>query len=362
MYPALQRAFLALTEADADRRHVILLTDGVPSPGDFEGIARRMAEAGITVSTVSISAGADQMILKDLSKIAGGRHIHCESADELTQRLVAEARSAAEEKRDRYPLFVYRTLPGLDLGSAPPLAGYAMTSPKSGAELLLMAGAGDPLLAWRRYGEGAVVAFASTLDGEWTEDWRAWDGYGGFWSRIGRLAERKLQPADYSVSVERNDGTAQITLDVVQHDGTFLNDADARVNSQFTPLGTDGEPRQLVSGARMGQVAPGRYGLEVPSTELGVYELGVAWQDSASRTRRAKGSFVVDYPDELLLRPTDAELLRNVSTATDGIYPAAPDDVFAARSRSVPRVTPLWRAMLLAVVLLFVLEVVVRRF
>ena len=33
MYPAVQRAYLALSQADTDSRHCILLTDGVPTPG-----------------------------------------------------------------------------------------------------------------------------------------------------------------------------------------------------------------------------------------------------------------------------------------------------------------------------------------
>ena len=41
---------------------------------DYKRVAADMAKAGIVVSTVSISQGAEQEILKDISTLAGGRH------------------------------------------------------------------------------------------------------------------------------------------------------------------------------------------------------------------------------------------------------------------------------------------------
>jgi uncharacterized protein with von Willebrand factor type A (vWA) domain len=43
MYGAVERAFLALNQTVADRRYMILLTDGIPSSGDYLKIAERMA-------------------------------------------------------------------------------------------------------------------------------------------------------------------------------------------------------------------------------------------------------------------------------------------------------------------------------
>ena len=69
-FPLRGRGYLALEQVVADRRNVIVLTDGVPSPGDFDRLARSMAEANITVSTVTVSPGADQTIMEDIADLA----------------------------------------------------------------------------------------------------------------------------------------------------------------------------------------------------------------------------------------------------------------------------------------------------
>ena len=54
MGPAMDKAYLALNECFAKLKHVIIMTDGVSHPGDFESQAKKMAEAGITVSMVAL--------------------------------------------------------------------------------------------------------------------------------------------------------------------------------------------------------------------------------------------------------------------------------------------------------------------
>ena len=43
MYPAMDDAYQALAGASAKLKHCIMLTDGISSPGDFEGLASEMA-------------------------------------------------------------------------------------------------------------------------------------------------------------------------------------------------------------------------------------------------------------------------------------------------------------------------------
>jgi Mg-chelatase subunit ChlD len=356
MFPALQRAYLALTEAHADRRHVILMTDGVPSPGDFNEIAAKMAMAGITVSTVSIGAGADQLILKDISRIAGGRHIHCEAAEELTEKLVQEARSAAKTERQQHAVAVYRRLPDLDVASAPPLGGYVLTSPKPEAELLLLAGPGDPLLAWWRYGAGKAAAFTSTVGSEWGAAWQRWDGNAMFWSRVAELVARKPSPPNFNVEVTRHDATCRVTLDVVNEDATFRNEADVVVR----PWVQRGPPIDL-DAWWMPQVAPGRYEQQIELPGLGAYMLDIKPPRHRRHWGDAQRGVTWDYPDELKLAPADENLLRNVAVVSGGICDPTPEQISAPTGRTVERVTLLWRFLVLASLIVFVVEVGVRR-
>ena len=56
MAPAMEEAHETLRSTVAKLKHVIILTDGMSSPGDFEGIAQAMAADRITVSTVAMGA------------------------------------------------------------------------------------------------------------------------------------------------------------------------------------------------------------------------------------------------------------------------------------------------------------------
>jgi len=210
MYPALVAACLALEEVPADRRHAIVLTDGIPSPGDYAELAAKMAAAGITVSTVSVGGDADQAIVRDLARIAGGRHYHCDDAAAIPEILVADARKAAEA-RSLVPQS-YGPLEGLDVAGMPPLGGYALTSPRPEGELMLLIGGGDPLLAWRQYGRGISVAFTSSVADLQGATWREWEGSGPFWAGLCRLAMRH---APVRLAAAPSDGDSQSAAAVI---------------------------------------------------------------------------------------------------------------------------------------------------
>jgi hypothetical protein len=54
LYPAMARAYEILVAAKARLKHVILLTDGISTTGDFDAMARQMASAKITVPVTSM--------------------------------------------------------------------------------------------------------------------------------------------------------------------------------------------------------------------------------------------------------------------------------------------------------------------
>ena len=64
MYPPMVEAYEALSTTVSKLKHVIVLTDGISSPGDFEGITGDMAAGRMTVSTVAVGEGADQDLLE----------------------------------------------------------------------------------------------------------------------------------------------------------------------------------------------------------------------------------------------------------------------------------------------------------
>jgi hypothetical protein len=334
---------------------MILVTDGIPAPGDYCRIAKDMSDAGITLSTVSISPGAEQDLLKKMARIAGDerRHRHCDDPADVPRILVQETQAAASEKglHDFRP-FVLRSLPGLDVQSAPELAGRVPTGLKEGAEPLLMAGA-DPLLTWWRYGDGVVVAFTTDAKNRWGRRWQSWPGYGAFWKRLVRHAARRPKPSNVSMEIRRSRGRAVVTLDVRDEELKLVDGAGVSV----VVTGPDDEASALDAT----QVAPGRYEASFAADKLGQYTVAAVTQDGSGSESREKQTLFVDYPDEMFFKSTNHTLLKSVAAATGGAYDPEPSSVFTPDGRTVERITPLWCWLIFAAMILFIVDVGLRR-
>jgi Mg-chelatase subunit ChlD len=210
MAPALEKAFLALHEAFAGQKHIVMLTDGISHPADFVALADRIARTGITLSTVALGKEASRPLLEDMARIGKGRFYACASAEAVPNVFAIETASASKLGICEEPFFprrkkgqnsfsppVAKSVPepfafdGIDLGGAPSLLGYVETQPKPGAHVVLTSGTGEPLLAWLRFGEGMSVAFTSDAEGRWGAAWLAWPEFGRFWTRVVRAALRR---------------------------------------------------------------------------------------------------------------------------------------------------------------------------
>ena len=197
MYPALDKAYLALRESSADLKHMIVLTDGVSSPGDFYGLVKKIAAAGITVSTVAIGEEADGPLLRDIAEQAKGHFYFCDDVARVPRIFVLETSIAGKMGVTEEPFFprVVHAVPwlaGLDFPHAPTLLGYVETQPKPAGQLVLAAKNGDPLLVLGHYGRGTSVAFTSDIESRWAAAWLRWAGFDRFWARLAREAMRKL--------------------------------------------------------------------------------------------------------------------------------------------------------------------------
>jgi uncharacterized membrane protein len=355
MYPAVERAVLALEQTDADRRHMILLTDGIPWPGDYREIARGMAESGITLTTVSISPGAEQELLREMASVAGGRHHHCDDAAAVPAILVQETQAvASEEDQQEFSAFALRSLPGLDISSAPKLLGFAKTDVKPDAEPLLFAVAGHPLLSWRRHGAGITVAFTADVKDRWAARWQDWPGYGPFWKRLVRHAARRLAAEPLDLRLAKTGQTITVRVDTPA-DASGKRLTNARLSATVSP--SDGDALTLA----LDQIAPGLYQTEFAADRSDQYVVRVSCETTSPQRWEGERTLLVDYPDELRLRRTNEALLRNVAAVTGGVYDSDPDSVFAPDGRSVERITTFWRYFVLAALLLLIVDLGLRR-
>lgn len=358
MYPAIEKAYLALNEAYAPLKHMIVLTDGVSHPGDFERLARDVAESGITISTVAIGGEAVPALLERIARVGGGHFYFCDDAAAVPRIFATEAASAAKVgivERPFSPNAVDPTeiFSGMDLTRLPTLLGYVETQPKPTARVVLASESGDPLLVWWRAGLGTSVAFTSDIQDRWATTWLNWPDFGPFWARLVRHAMRKRPIRDFVIRTHRRGQYTRVVLDAIDRQGRFLNGADASIRIE--------PPNREPFTSTFTQVAPGRYAFEFHTPHPGTYGLTTTFRAAEQPTQTERIALSVGYAEEFRVRETNDAILRSIATATGGRFDPAPEQVFAEPGAVIRRAMPLWPYLAALATLLFLLDVTLNR-
>jgi uncharacterized membrane protein len=355
MYPAMEMSFEMLMATTAKLKHVILLTDGVSSPGDFEGMAQQMVSSKMTVSTV---AGSATDLLESIARVGKGRYYFTNDAAQVPQIFAKETVTASKSAIDEQPFIpqvirATHALQDIDMEAAPFLLGYVMTRPKPTSEVILATEKGDPLLAWWRYGLGMTAAFASDAKSRWAAEWMTWPGFGKFWTQVIRHTMRKSDARGIMVQADRRGAKASLSVDAVNDIGQFLNNAEV----ELTLI----DPQLKREKSLMKQTAPGRYDTNFETPQSGAYHLEVALKQNDQVIYRQSRGMMVGYSDELRIRPTNETLLRSIAETSGGTYAPDPATLFERSDQIANRPTPLWPHLLSAALILFIADVALRR-
>lgn len=358
MYPAMADAYEALLGATAKLKHVILMTDGVSSPGDFQGVAGDMSASRITLSTVALGQGSSEDLLEELAQIGGGRYYFCDDPQSVPQVFAKETVEASKSAINELPFVPQLVRPtsvldGIELDLSPLLLGYVVTRPKPTAEFILASESGDPLLVWWRYGLGMSVAFTSDAKNRWAGEWMTWPDFGTFWAQIIRHAMRKDDNRGVFVEVERNGNQTRVVMDAVDDNGRFIDEAETRL--------TVIDPRLKNEKIAMRQTAPGRYEASVETLRRGAYHFDIATNRMDGTSQRSSRGIAVGYPDELRLLPRGDELLRQIASVSGGRYDAPASSITENDDRTARDPVPIWPWLLMAGLVLFIADVAFRR-
>lgn len=353
--PAIEEAFYGMQNVQTRYKHVLVLTDGGVESGSFEPLLRRMADEGITTSTVLIGPEAHSEFLVDLANWGKGRFYAVPDRFNLPEILLKQPTSS------RLPAykpgsFALTTRGGrgfwgdVDPKSAPAIAGYVETSARPGAETLIaIDGEGDPLLSTWIHGLGRVTAFTSEPTGPGTAPWRAWDGYGPLFARVfARTADEARSP--FAFTLVRRGATLEVTARRTRP-GTVRPRA-VRVDGanetelEFVALAPDVEVATLRAS---------------PDAQVRV----MAGADGDARTTRLVSNARADERDELAVAARHAVDLRRLAAVTGGdVVDAAGLARYAPRAggfAAPPRLVE-WAPWVFALALaLFVFDVFHRR-
>lgn len=358
LYPALQQAYLALTETNAKLKHVIVLSDGMSQPGDWYGIASSVRAERITISTVGIGSGADMNLLGNLANWGGGRDYFTQDPYNIPQIFAKETITASKSAIIDEPFIPQlikptQVLSGIDLQVAPFLLGYVATQPRPTAEIFLVSDRGDPLLASWQYGLGKSVAFTSDAKARWASDWLEWPGYGKFWTQLVRDTMRKTTLSNFQAEIKQEKGNAHLAIDALGETGDFLNELENDI-SLITP---DLKKKQL----GVAQTAPGRYELDFPTNDVGPYFVNIMQKRSGEVVNTQVTGTVVSYPEEYLVHNADEAGLTQLAAVSGGRFNPPPEDTFRSPEQPVVLRIHLWRPFLIIALLLLLVDIALRR-
>jgi hypothetical protein len=210
---------------------------------------------------------------------------------------------------------------------------------------------GEPLLSVWRFGLGQAAAFTSDAKNRWAAEWLAWPGFGKFWTQLVRGVMRKSDQASFAIETVETRDRLKIKIDAVKPDGSFQNALPLSLHA----LGEDQQSRSIDAV----QTAPGAYSatLDLPTRGTTVV--------SVTSPRLPEGGTVFghtrSYPREYFTTDTNDTLLRQMADAANGAFDTKPEDLFGRRPRPASHPRPLTSLFLIAALLLFPVDIWLRR-
>jgi uncharacterized membrane protein len=357
IYPAVEQAYRALKPAKARAKHVVLLSDGRSYPANYEELVRQMVEARITMSAVAVGPGADPELLGNIAKWGKGRYYAVSDAKDLPQIFVKEAKNAStpafDEKEIKPIVKTPAFLTGVDLSRLPRLKGRNATVLKDTALEVLTTDEDDPLLAFWPVGLGRTAVFASDVKDRWAADWVTWRGYGPFFTSVVRALERR-RPAATSLEVTPGpirSGRRSVEVAVEARDpvGDYRNLIHPAVLIRAAT-----RPRAEVA---LPQVSPGRYASTVIVDAGQPLTFEVETQEAGITSR-------VVMPDpaaEYRFRNVDEDALKSIASATGGTWMPTAESLANRDAQARTERRPLWTALILASLALWLADVALRR-
>ena len=356
IYAGLDQAVQSLKDATATRRHIILLTDGWSSSGQYDEILKTMKADGITLSTVGAGGGANPF-LEQLAKAGGGRFYAAANPASIPDIFLKETQQVSGQQIVEEKFFPILTssspiLRGIE-GGLPSLLGYNGTTAKPAAQTVLVTGRDDPLLAQWQYGLGRAVAWTSDSTGRWAKSWIGWSGFSRFFSQMVGWTFPGEESGGIEAGFVDRGGRTYLRVQSVNADGSprdFYATSVALVGPDLAPASVD-----------LSQVAPGVYESPVASLQRGAYAVRVTQTKAGEQPLARTLGLVAPTPAEYRLLGANEPLLGAIRSATGGAEVDDPAAVWVHDLRTTSHYADIWPWLLILALLLWPLDIALRR-
>lgn len=371
MSPGLDTAIDALQASTAKLKHIVLLGDGWTQQSNFNAVLDRLSANNITLSTVGVGGGSSDL-LRDLADRGGGKYYRAEDAKQVPDLLLKETirLTGSYFIEEQFTPNLGRASPilaGIDLKSLPPLLGYNGATAKPEADVILKSPLGDPVLAQWQYGLGRAVAWTSDAKGRWATNWIKWPQFARF---VGQMVSWTL-PSQTTPGMDTSFSLGDVSRGGAQNVIMRVESATASGaprNSLQTTVTISGTG-QLISTTQVIQRSPGVYEGVAQGLKQGAYRVLVEQRDPVTDrvVGRDETGFIVPYPSEFRLsqgaQQAGQSLLTDLAQLGGGktLDISQPGAAFSGEIVSRPMRVPLWPWLLLTAILLFPLDVAIRR-
>ncbi len=351
MYLALERAYERLQTIDAKQKHILLLSDG-KSEGDFIPLAKRIAADKITLSTIAIG-DADRALMKGIAEAGGYRDVR--NISELPKIMADEVRQTQKYtvQEPFQPIINdsdYPMLAGID--RVPKLYGYIATSEKELAQTYIRSHEDHPILAGWNYGLGRSIAFTSDVKSGWGGAWIEWDNFGKFWGQVVNwVLPSTIGVADFDLTVTHRSGRGEVLIDTAPTTTTHGLTFDVRL----------ARPNAEGEVVELRRVTPTQYSGEFLVRERGSYLVTAQKNREGQVEGTVYESLVLPYPAEFSEFETNRQLLNQLASRTNGIFEPSPKQIVQHDGPAIEHLKPLSFTLLKASLILFVLEMILRR-
>lgn len=373
---AIKRAGLALSSLNVQVKRIIVVSDGQPGDplwsdaaaetGGYGAEVRSNKEKGISCSFVSIGSGSIPAEIEDLKKaaeIGGGAHyrVNSENINDLTSQMASDLKTD-EVKQYRAEPFTPKVaanssiLFGIDEATIPQLGGYYGTRLKSKATAILTDPYNVPVYAQWSYGNGKVGSFLCDLNGTWSSEFLA-DATGK------QLLENMVQalfpvqsikPQAISVKIEEDNYSSNMSI------FTKTNEGD-KVRVTVSKVGDSSAFKQILEPL----ASEGFSRVTFQTKEAGVYEVLVektaADGSIVKYTTYRAFSYSEEY-DEFKDEEEGKSLMKRLAESGGGKEVEEAWKVYDTFERSVHREYDPRLPMAIAVIVLFLADVAVRKF
>ena len=361
--PALAEARRVLSKAPADRKHIIVLSDGrVDYQGDeYLQEISRMRQEGITLSGVALGEDADAPFMQILAQYGRGVFYQTLSSTKLPEIFINDIKVATGEKtmkeRQDFPVGIGPAgVRSTSLDRYPALRGFVETLPKRGAEIELITKSEEsvsPLLASWRYGSGTVIAFTSDANGRWSLPWLSWEGFSRFWTdlieKVEHAPDENSSQVDFDLRTSVNRGA--LALDLSVFDEKLQSGAAPKITAEVTFPGGEKRTASFLPERRgrfkgvVENIRPGDYRVQIFYGTQKFPVIGVALD----------GGLFGEAPGRGLNRANLSEL----AALTGGLINPKPNQV-SRSTRMSENTTHLFPPLIIPAFVLLILEVFLR--